>query len=83
MLYSVYDIIGNLGVILIVGSYLLLQINRITSTSLSYSIMNLLGASFVLLSLIQNFNLSAFIIELFWIGISLIGIVNYLRRKKE
>ncbi len=83
MSYSIYDIVGNLGVVLIVGSYLLLQINKVKSSSLSYSMMNLLGASFVIISLIENFNLSAFIIEAFWIGISFIGIVNYLRTKNS
>ncbi|MCP5063556.1 MAG: hypothetical protein GY936_14010 [Ignavibacteriae bacterium] len=83
MSYSIYDIVGNLGVVLIVGSYLLLQINKVKSSSLSYSMMNLLGASFVIISLIENFNLSAFIIEAFWIGISFIGIINYLRNKNS
>jgi len=83
MSYSLYDIVGNLGVVLIVGSYLLLQINKVKSSSLSYSLMNLFGASFVIISLIENFNLSAFVIEAFWIGISLIGIVNYYRDKNK
>ena len=83
MSYSLYDIVGNLGVVLIVGSYLLLQINKVKSSSLSYSLMNLFGASFVIISLIENFNLSAFVIEAFWIGISFIGIVNYLRNKNS
>ena len=83
MSYSLYDIVGNLGVVLIVGSYLLLQIDKVKSSSLSYSMMNLFGASFVIISLIENFNLSAFIIEAFWIGISLIGIVNYYRDKNK
>lgn len=83
MSYSIYDIIGNLGVVLIVGSYLLLQIKKIESSNLSFSMMNLFGASFVIISLVENFNLSAFIIEAFWIGISFIGIVNYLKSKND
>ncbi|MEE9430033.1 MAG: hypothetical protein V3V16_03270 [Melioribacteraceae bacterium] len=83
MFYSIYDIIGNLGVVLIVGSYLLLQIKKIESSSLSFSMMNLFGATFVIISLVENFNLSAFIIEAFWIGISFIGIVNYFRSKRD
>lgn len=81
MNYSFYDFVGNLGVFLIIISYLLLQINKIESKNIKYSLMNLFGASFVIISLLENFNISAFVIEVFWVGISLIGIYNYLMNK--
>jgi hypothetical protein len=58
---------------------LLLQLDKLNSKNILYSVMNLLGASFVIISLIENFNMSAFVIEVFWVGISLIGIINYLK----
>jgi hypothetical protein len=36
-----------------------------------------------LFSLLFNFNLSAFIIELFWLLISLLGIIKYFLRKNS
>ena len=60
-----HDLIGNLGVGIIVISYFLLQTEKITSDMLSYSISNLIGAIFLLISLCYNFNLASFVIEIF------------------
>jgi len=74
MTYTWYDFLGNIGVILILLSYLLLQINKIKSQSMYYSLMNAIGAFLILVSLYYNFNLSAFIMEIFWLLISLYGL---------
>ena len=79
--YSLYDFIGNLGVFFIIISYLLLQLNKIKSDDIKYSVMNLVGAALVIIFLIENFNMSAFVIEAFWVGISLVGILKFLKRK--
>lgn len=81
MSYSLYDLLGNVGVSLIIISYLLLQLNKLGSNSLKYSAMNFFGASLVIISLIENFNMSAFVIEVFWVGISIFGIVKHLYKK--
>lgn len=78
MKYAWYDFAGNVGVALIVVAYLLLQIGKLRSTDLSYSIMNGAGATLVIISLVFDFNLSAFVVEAFWVMISLIGIIKYL-----
>ena len=80
--YSFTDFLGNIGVALIILSYLLLQLEKISSLDISYSIMNLIGASLVIVSLIENFNISALIIEVFWVAISLVGIFRNLIREK-
>ena len=82
MNYSMLDFIGNIGVFLIILGYLLLQINKIKSNDIIYSLLNLIGAILILISLTDEFNLSAFIIEIFWVGISLIGIINYAIRNR-
>tara|TARA_X000001036_G_scaffold143625_1_gene136425 strand:+ start:664 stop:921 length:258 start_codon:yes stop_codon:yes gene_type:complete len=74
MAYTWYDFLGNVGVILILLSYLLLQMNKINSQSTYYSLMNATGALLILVSLYYNFNLSAFIMELCWLLISLYGL---------
>jgi hypothetical protein len=81
--YSWHDVVGNLGVVLIVATYLLLQLGRLSSRQLSYSLLNALGAALVVVSLLFEFNLSAFIVELFWLVISLLGIVVYLRHRNR
>jgi hypothetical protein len=79
MNYGLTDFLGNVGVALIVIAYLLLQLNRLSSNTLSYSLLNAAGAALIIVSLWSNFNLSAFIMEAFWVLISLIGICRYLR----
>lgn len=77
--YHWYDLIGNLGVATIVLSYLALQAGWLEGRGLRYSAANAVGAFFVLVSLCFDFNLSAFVVEAFWMAISLFGVVRGLR----
>jgi hypothetical protein len=83
MTYAWHDLVGNLGVMLIIGTYLGLQLERMSSTSLTYSALNGLGALLILVSLSQAFNLSSFVIEICWLAISGIGIAGALRKRSE
>lgn len=78
---SWHDILGIVGVALIVGSYLLLQLDRMESRAPIYSVLNAVGAALILMSLLVDFNLSAFVIESFWIVISLVGLYRSLRSR--
>lgn len=77
------DGVGMLGAALIVAAYWLLQVDRLDSRSLSFSVINGLGASGILFSLFFDFNLSAFAIESFWLAISLYGVFRALRLRKS
>ncbi len=81
MSYEWHDILGNLGVSFIVGTYILLQMERMSSAGFTYSILNALGAFFVIISLLHNFNLSGIIVQSFWAGISVLGILRQWRLK--
>ena len=81
MSYGLLDLVGNVGVVLLMIAYLMLQLNRLRSDGLAYSLLNAVGASLIVLSLLVNFNLSAFIMEVFWILISFVGIYRYFRLK--
>lgn len=52
--YKRNDFLGNLGDIQIVGSYLWLQLGRISGQSAVYSLVNAVGAALVLISLYQG-----------------------------
>ena len=77
-----HDWLGSLGVLIIVAAYLWLQIGRIAGQNVVVSGANLLGSILILVSLYFNFNFSAVLIEIFWIVISLFGLVMGLRRLK-
>ena len=76
-----HDWVGSLGVLIIVAAYLWLQIGRIAGQNVVFSGANLLGSMLILVSLYFNFNFSAVLIEIFWIVISLFGLVMGLRRQ--
>lgn len=81
MSYGLVDLIGNIGVVVLMIAYLMLQLNKLRSDGLAYSLLNAIGASLIVISLFVNFNLSAFIMEVFWVLISLVGIYRYFRLK--
>ena len=78
-----YDLAGFIGVLLVLIAYLLLQLNKLASSSPSYSLMNGAGALLIIVSLIFAFNLSAFIVEAFWFLISLLGLWRSLISRKN
>lgn len=79
-MYAWHDVVGNLGVLTILGTYLALQIGRIDATSLAYSALNTIGAGSITISLLFNFNLSAFLVEAAWTLVSLYGIARAWRK---
>ena len=81
MNYGLMDLVGNVGVAILMITYLLLQLEKIRSTDLSYSVLNAVGASLIVASLIVDFNLSALLMEVFWVLISFIGIGRHFRLK--
>lgn len=76
--YSWFDLIGNIGVLLMVVAYLLLQLEKLSSSAISYLLLNTVGAVLVIISLMFRFNLSAFLMEAFWLLISLYGLAKSL-----
>ncbi len=83
MNFDLFDLAGFVGVLLIVIAYLLLQLDQLRSSSLSFSLLNAVGSLLIMLSLIFKFNVSAFLIEVFWFLISLIGLTKWLISRKR
>ena len=83
MQYAWYDFIGSIGVGIIILTYVFLQLERIKSESLIYSVLNGLGAALIVFSLVYSFNFSAFIVESLWVLISIYGIVKYFLKSKR
>ncbi|MEM9411377.1 MAG: hypothetical protein AAGA30_09705, partial [Planctomycetota bacterium] len=72
-----HNTIGFCGIALIIAAYLMLQLGKLQSNQLSYSVLNLVGAAAVIVSLCFEMNLPSLTIEVFWCLISLIGIFRY------
>jgi len=83
MNFHLFDIAGFIGVVLIIVAYLLLQLEKLPSSSPKYSLLNAAGALLIMVSLIFSFNLSAFVVEAFWFLISLLGVWRSLGAGKD
>ena len=83
MISILFDVIGMTGTFLVVGAFFLLQLERVKPDGIIYNMMNLSGAILLLISLCYNFNLASFVIELFWIAASLIGLYKYYTAPKK
>ena len=81
MKFGLSDFVGGIGVAILMITFLLLQLGRLESSRLLYSSLNALGATLITISLLYDFNLSAFIMEVFWILISLLEIYRTLRKR--
>ena len=79
----IIDVIGMAGTAMVVAVFYLLQLGRVDPKGLSYNIINLIGAALLLFSLCFNFNLASFVIEIFWIGASLIGLWRYWQSQRS
>ena len=83
MQFSVYDLVGSIGVCIILLTYVLLQTERLKAENLVYSVLNALGAGLIAFSLIFNFNFAAFMVEVIWVLISIYGIILYFLRRSK
>ena len=76
--YGWFDLVGIVGVLLMVVAYLLLQLEKLSGSAVSYLLLNAAGAVLVMISLLFRFNLPAFLMEAFWLLISLYGLAKPL-----
>jgi hypothetical protein len=76
-----HQLTGMIGVALIIGSYLALTTDRMRSDGLWYPLLNGSGALLILFSLSVDFNLSAAVVELFWVLISAVGVWRWHKRR--
>lgn len=83
MQLSPTDLIGILGVVVIIIAYMLLQLEKIDAKDLNFSVLNALGSFLIIISLIYNWNLASFFMESTWMALSLYGILKYYKTKKK
>lgn len=77
------NIIGIMGVILILLAYVLLQCGKLQPLSFLYPFLNLLGAIMILISLGFAWNLPSAVIETVWVIVSVFGLLRWYRHQKK
>lgn len=80
---EIHDLLGTFGVAVIVVMYFLLQTGRMGADHPAFSIGNAAGAGLMLISLAVAFNLSAVVMEVFWLLLSLYGLARSLRLRRR
>ena len=77
---SIPDLLGFMGVALLIGTYALLQLDRIDPKGFWYSFNNMMVAILVTVSLVYTPNLASIVIEFFWFIISVYGLWKFYTR---
>lgn len=75
------DVVGIIGVVLVLVAYYLLQANKLNASSVPYLKMNVVGSVLILYSLCFNWNLAAVLVEVMWFVISLWGMFKTVRQR--
>jgi hypothetical protein len=76
------DAVGLTGVALMAGAYVAASAGRLDPVKAPSLLMNLLGATLVLVSLTQDFNLAAFVMEGIWALAALVGLARLWMRTR-
>ena len=77
-----HEYVGLAGVAFCLLAYFGLQAGRLRGDGLVFQLTNIIGAGAIVVSLFYHFNLSAMVIELAWIAISVYGIIRSARLRK-
>jgi len=72
------DAVGVVGFVLVLSSYFLVQAERLEARSVRYQSVNMISCIFIIYSLLFDFNLPAFLIQVCWFFVSLYGLSRNL-----
>ena len=75
--------IGLFGVVLVLLAYGLYAIGKLQSTDWRYPLLNMVGTTGILISLLYAWNLPSFVMQVCWIILSLIGLARIFRSKRR
>lgn len=76
-----HQLVGVCGTLLYLVCYFLTQTGTLTAPGYLYSLLNMLAACLVGISLLYDFNLASALIQVSWIVISLFGVIFLTLRR--
>lgn len=80
---SIYDIAGFVGAAIIVVAYFAVQQRWLGALDWRFPAANMLGSLLILVSLWFEWNFPSVVIEIFWVMISLMGLVRSLAERRR
>lgn len=75
-----HQIVGVIGSVCYIGAFGLVQIGLMDGNSMAYSLVNVVTASLVCVSLLVEFNIATALIQGSWIVIGTVGLVLRVRK---
>jgi hypothetical protein len=75
--------VGLVGVVIILWVYCLVIKGKISPERLAFSLLNVIGSIFILISLLHKMNVASFIIEIAWLLISLLGVISWCFKRRK
>jgi len=78
--FDPFTLAGFIGAAIIIAAYAANQKRWLRSEDWRFALSNLLGASLILVSLYTQWNFPSAVIEVFWIAISVYGLVRATAR---
>ena len=75
--FGLYDVAGLIGSAIVIIAYFATQAGWFSANDPRFAWANLVGAALIIASLTMDWNLAAFVMEIFWILISIFGLVRY------
>ena len=79
--FSVADIIGSVGVFILLLAFVLNLLNKISRESISYILMNVIGAGLACYASYLIHYIPFIILEAVWTAVSVIALINYYMKK--
>jgi hypothetical protein len=73
---------GLLGTGILIVAYFANQADHLPSDDWRFPFANLVGSSLILASLWAEWNLPSVVVEIFWIAISLYGLIHHRKRRR-
>ena len=80
--YGIYDLLGVIGSLIIIAAYFATQRGWVEAADWRFPLANLIGAVLILFSLMAAWTLAAFVMEFFWMAISIYGLVRSAAARK-
>jgi len=80
--FDLYAATGTVGAVIVMVAYFATQAGSLKADDPRFAIANLLGAALIMVSFIAAWNLPAFIMEVFWVLISIYGLARFYRTRR-
>ena len=78
---DIYSALGIVGSIAVIVAYFATQAGKLRADDPRFALANIVGAVLIMVSLFADWNLPAFVMEVFWLLISFYGLARYYVRR--